>query len=171
VFISWTDTERRRIALDVAAGRLDYRIARALLDGYIYLGQHDWKKRREVLDSAICKTYSGVCRLLSIPCIEVFHWYEYSASTQSRYRAEVYCDLAPAGWELSESGIAHLEDVAKKLHASEETIEGISPLGHFFVRFNETVDPETGFTSEELAEDFVEELLHVLTSTVFRKAG
>lgn len=173
MFISWTDTERRRIALDVAAGRLDYRIARALLDGYIYLGQSDWANRREILEGPVRTTYREVCSLLSIPLVEVYNWYEHSAPSRNQYRAEVYCSLSHLDWTLTETAIFHLKEVAKSLQGTTDSLEMLTELGadSFTVEFNETFGSETGLPSESAAEDFTKELLHVLTSTVFRKAG
>jgi len=144
VFISWTDVERRQMALEVAAGRLDYRIARALLDGWV---EDDGSDRKLV------PKYAEVCSLLSIPDIE-FVCYDSPDGSVERYLVNF---VMPDDQVLSETGVQHLEQTSNEFGGSVMQLK--PDIGQFT------------FPSEEQARSFLRELLRVLSSSVFRKAG
>jgi len=145
VFISWTDTERRRIALDVAAGRLSRELATALLNGWL---------EQEDSDHDLEQRYAEVCSLLSIPIVQFIHYVTPELSPKEFFGVHF---RLPDDQVLSETGVQHLRESAKALGGYVAKLS--TDIGQF------------GFFREEQARSFLREVLHVLSSTVFRKAS
>lgn len=153
MFISWTDTERRRIALDVAAGRLSRELATALLNGYLETGSHSWVDSLETGDSAMSR-YATVCEILGVPEVYLVRLNKSSLPPETKNLTYGVSFRAP--FELTDTAKEHLLQVGKKLKGF--TGEWLGQTLY-------------AFPSEEQARSFLREVLHVLTSTVFRKAG
>jgi hypothetical protein len=146
MFVNWSPEKRQEIALAYMKGQLPYDTAEALLNGYY------WSFVRPLLDDVSLTRYRNGCKLLGIPYVTILPPTR-SAEDSSR---EVAFVVEHVG-ELTTTAVRHLEATAKELGAREVEI---APDGGHAV-----------FTESDRAWDFLREVLHVLTSTVFRKAG
>ncbi|KNZ69393.1 hypothetical protein Tfer_2032 [Thermincola ferriacetica] len=153
MFISWTDMERRQMALEVATGQLAPELAEALLDGYLETASHSWVDSLETGDSTMTR-YAAICRILGVP--EVYLVRLSKSSLPPEAKGYSYGVGFQAPFELTETAREHLRQTVKKR-------KGLSGewLGRELYLF----------PSEDQARSFLRELLHVLSSTVFRKAG
>ncbi len=151
MFVSWTDMERRQMALEVAAGRLDYRIARALLDVYLEVSSEEWRDPHEN-ENSVWARYEAVCCILNIP--QVLFIRQNDILPDGRNLAYGVNFRAP--FELTETAWSHLHQIARSMSGIETRWFGLKLYA---------------FTSKEHSRKYLRELLHVLSSTVFRKAG
>jgi len=146
VFVNWSPEKRQEIALAYMTGQLPLDTARALLNGYY------WSFVRPQSDDESLTRYQFGCELLGIPFVTIL---PPTRSAKDSCR-EVSFVVEHVG-DLTTTAVQHLKATAKELGAAEVEI---GPDG------GHAVFPESGE-----AWDFLRELLHVLSSTVFRKAG
>lgn len=146
MFVNWSPEKRQEIALAYMKGQLPYDTAEALLNGYYYSLYHPRSG-----DEGYTRYQLG-CKLLGIPFVKIVTPPESAEGPD----CEVAFVVEHVG-ELTTTAVQHLESTAKTLGAREVEI---APDGGHAV-----------FTESDRAWDFLREVLHVLTSTVFRKAG
>lgn len=155
MFVRWSDAERRQIMLAVAEGRMDHRMAEALLNkGYLDLVLDPG----EAIDEELFSRYRNACSLYSIPAV---------ACVRKRFRGEKVRSLLG---EKPHGGSVYLltgEELLSdrdgdRLTACLNQCEG-------YPMYREArAQVVWGFPSEGQAEKFAQELVKILASRVSR---
>ncbi|HHW02507.1 MAG TPA: hypothetical protein GXX35_06825 [Thermoanaerobacterales bacterium] len=171
MFVNWSPEKRQEIALAVLKGELDERLGQALLDGWLEidhselainfpereLTDDEWEELEEEYKrfQRVTARYKVYCTMLGIPKVILYRPHLLVQKESSHYDVE-----GTADFPLTDAGLQYLEDVAKNAIKIDELCsnEGGTSVYVYFKDYAE-------------ARRFTKELLHVLTSTVFRKAG